>query len=140
MRSTTLSRSDGRQHRYVSPTSSLPFLPALPRIWRSIDGPTRSRPILALWRMTRLAGRLMPAARLQVATHTLRTPESYAPVTKSRSSVVRPAWWNATPAGMVCSSVLSRPVLSARKSSRRSILLSKTAGSSSAGGGHDAAD
>lgn len=42
----------------------------------SIAGPIRSRPILAPCKITRLAGRLIPAARLQVATMTLMVPRS----------------------------------------------------------------
>lgn len=90
--STTCSRSRSRQHKYVSPTGDFPCRPARPRICLSIDGPTKSRPILALCRITRRAGllrvrklwrakrcgtyRLMPAAKLQVATHTKSVPAS----------------------------------------------------------------
>ena len=57
----------------------------------SIDGPTRSAPIRAPCKITLLAGRFIPAARLQVATITLMIPSSYAIAIRSRSSVVRPA-------------------------------------------------
>lgn len=55
------------------------------------DGPTKSRPIRAPQSMTLLAGRLMPAARLHVATRTFNTPLSYPSAINSRSSVVNPA-------------------------------------------------
>jgi hypothetical protein len=42
----------------------------------SIEGPTKSAPIRAPCRITLLAGRFIPAAKLQVATMTLSTPSS----------------------------------------------------------------
>ena len=107
MSSTTCSRSFSRQQRYVSPMGALPCLPARPRICLSILGPTKSRPMRQLCRITLLAGlvllvrflhsnshthRLIPAARLHVATQTSNVPASYAAAMRSLSSVVKPAY------------------------------------------------
>lgn len=54
-------------------------------------GPTRSLPIRAPLIITLRAGRLTPAARLQVAISTRKDPWSYAWAISSRSSVVIPA-------------------------------------------------
>jgi len=107
MSSTTCSRSFSRQQRYVSPIGALPCLPARPRICLSILGPTKSRPMRQLCRITLLAGlfplvrflysnshthRLIPAARLHVATQTSNVPASYAAAMRPLSSVVKPAY------------------------------------------------
>ncbi len=42
----------------------------------NIEGPTKWAPMRAPWRMTRLAGKFMPAARLHVAAMTFITPSS----------------------------------------------------------------
>lgn len=106
IRCSTHSRSASRQQRYVSPTGDFPCRPARPLICLSMAGPMSSLPIRALCKMTRRAGlstvsewsrefastyRLIPAARLHVATHTRMVPASYAAEIKSLSSLVKPA-------------------------------------------------
>lgn len=76
---------------HLSPSLCQRLLTVRPDSTDSIAGPMRSRPILAPWRITRRAGRLIPAARLHVATMTLIVPLSYASATIARSSMVIPA-------------------------------------------------
>jgi hypothetical protein len=68
--------------------------------------------------MTLRDGKLIPAANVAVAyvrnfegrtVRTLRMPISYASSINSRSSVVKPAWWYATPFKIGRSSISSRP-------------------------------
>ena len=57
----------------------------------------QGRTCCRLRRITWVAGRLTPAARVLVAMSTLMVPDRKAPSTAARSCAMRPAWWYARP-------------------------------------------
>jgi hypothetical protein len=75
--------------------------------WRYFAASSFSLPTYGALMTTLPAGRLTPAASVDVATSTVMVPSEKPASISSRSSSVSPAWWNAMPSGRhVCVRVL----------------------------------
>lgn len=124
---TTRWSSRGSQTKILSPISPRPARPARPAICLYFAREIKSRPTYGERRMTRRAGRLTPAASVDVQQMQHNTPLRNAFSISCRSSEVSPEWWYATPNGIVyrrighrapsCCKLPKRSCLSARRCS-----------------------
>ena len=78
---------------YTSPALLSPVRPARPAIWLNWVGCSLSHPMASPWKTTVCAGRLTPAASVEVAHSTSSCCLRYAHSMTAFSASVSPEWW-----------------------------------------------